>query len=306
MYQAFAIQPLAATVLFVDGGAVDEVFGYKGTAAKQYTTARYNSSAGAFQANYFLTDLKSRGLIDDEAGPKLKHFPFYEDASVIYGAIRDFMTTFVASYYPSDAAVAADAEVQGWASEANGAAEAIDFPTSIPSRDALVGVLAHMAHLASTAHHVVNTNELLSASSTLPFHPPALYSPVPTAKHTRSGSGTGTGTGTGVNASSSSSSLAGYMPPFAKVATQLGFAGLFARPLLEGTDRSLVHMFDGEEMLGLLRPEVRGAAERFRAAMEAFGGEVAGRAFDERGLSQGMPFLWQALDPRAVPYSITT
>lgn len=287
MFQAFAIQPLAATILFVDGGAVDEVFGYKGTAARQYSTARYNGTAGAFQANYFLTDLQNRGLINHGTGPELKHFPFYEDASVIYGATRDFMASFVASYYPSDAAVMADAELQAWAAEANGAAEALDFPTAIPSRAVLVDVLTHMAHLASTAHHVVNTNELLSASSTLPFHPPALYAPVPTAK--RAGA-----------------PVADYLPPFDKVVTQLTFAGLFARPLLEGTDRALLHMLDDEGLLGLLRPGVRGAAARFKGAMQAFSDEVGARAFDARGLSQGMPFLWQALDPKVMPYSIAT
>lgn len=292
MYQAFAIQPLAATVLFVDGGAVDEVFGYTGAAAQEYTTARYNGGSGAFQANYFLTDLKKRGLIEPSAGPELSHFPFYEDASAIYGATRAFMASFVAAYYPADSAVAGDTELQAWAAEANGAAGALDFPPAISTREAAVDVLAHMAHLASTAHHVVNTNELLSVSSTLPFHPPALYSPVPTAK--------------GVVGGSSNASIADFLPPFDKVVTQLGFAGLFARPLLEGTDRALLHMFDDAEMLALMRPEVRTAAAEFKSAMQAFSDEVGGRSFDGEGLSQGMPFLWQALDPKVVPYSITT
>lgn len=297
MYQAFAIQSLAASVLFVDGGAVDEVFGYTGAAAQEYTTARYNGSSGAFQANYFLTDLQSRGLIGPSVGPELSHFPFYEDASVIYGATRAFMASFVASYYPSDSAVRADTELQAWAGEANGAAGVIDFPRAISSREAVVDVLTHMAHLASTAHHAVNTNELLSVSSTLPFHPPALYSPVPTAKGVGSSND---------NSSSSNLSVAGFLPPFDKVVTQLTFAGLFARPLLEGTDRALLHMFDDEEMLGLMRPGVRAAADEFKGAMQAFSDEVGGRVFDGEGLSQGMPFLWQALDPKVVPYSITT
>jgi hypothetical protein len=202
------------------------------------------------------------------------------------------MASFVAAYYPSDSAVAGDTELQAWAAEAGGAAGALDFPLAISTREAAVDVLAHMAHLASTAHHVVNTNELLSVSSTLPFHPPALYSPVPTAK--------------GVVGGGSNASVADFLPPFDKVVTQLGFAGLFARPLLEGTDRALLHMFDDTEMLALMTPEVRTAAAEFKSAMQAFSDEVGGRSFDGEGLSQGMPFLWQALDPKVVPYSITT
>lgn len=286
MYQAFSIQPLAETVLFVSGGAVDQIFGYTGTAAQNYSTARYYGGSGAFRANYFLNDLRARGLIDPSVGPELSHFPFYDDASVIHGATRAFMTSFVASYYRRDGDVQADRELQAWAGEANGPAGAIDFPGTMPSRDALVDVLTHMAHLASTAHHVVNTNELLSVSSTLPLHPPALYSPVPTAK----------GHGSAVSS----------LPPLDKVVTQLTFAGLFARPLLAGTERSLVHMFDDEDMLGLMNEGTRAAAGAFRGKLEAFSDEVGGRAFDAEGLSQGMPFLWQALDPRVVPYSITT
>ncbi|KUI65625.1 Linoleate 11-lipoxygenase [Cytospora mali] len=293
MFQAFAIQPLAASVLFVPGGAVDEVFAYTGTAAQDYATARYTGSSGAFQANYFLTDLERRGLINSSVGPELSHFPFYEDGSTIYNAIRRFMTSFIASYYHSDAHVRADAELQAWAKEANGAAEAIDFPSKISSTETIIDILTHMAHLASTAHHTVNTNELLSISSTLPFHPPALYSPIPTTK------------GLG-SSSNSSSSVVDFLPPFDKVVTQLTFAGLFARPLLVDTDRSLLHMFDDEDMLARMNGETQAAAAKFKGTMQAFSDEVGARAFDGEGLSQGMPFVWQALDPKVAPYSITT
>lgn len=295
MFEAFSIQPLASTVLFVEGGAVDEIFGYTGTAAQDYATARYKGGSGAFRANYFLADLESRGLINPVAGPELSHFPFYEDAAVIHGATRAFVASFVASYYPSDADVEADSELQAWAREANGPAEVMDFPEAIASAEVLVDVLTHMAHLASTAHHTVNTNELLSVSSTLPFHPPALYAPVPNTKGSHSGGNT-----------SSSSSLVGFLPPLDKVVTQLTFAGLFARPLLAGTDRTLLHMFDDEEMLARMSAETRAAAAAFKGTMQAFSSEVGARRFGPDGLSQGMPFLWQALDPSVVPYSVTT
>lgn len=196
------------------------------------------------------------------------------------------MTTFVSSYYACDDDVIADVELQTWAEEANGPAKAHDFPWTIATRDTLIDILTHVAHLGSTAHHAVNTNELLSLSSTLPFHPPALYLPVPATK-------------------GSNPDVAAFLPPFTQVVTQLGFAGLFARPLMENTNRSLVHMFDDADMLARMNPRTEAAAAEFKAAMEAFSDCVAGRGFDEEGLSQGMPFVWQALDPRVAPYSIT-
>lgn len=144
MYQVFGVQPIAASLLFADGAAVDRIFGYTGAAAQEFTTARYLNGSGAFQSNYFLRDLRGRGLVGAAVGPELKHFPFYEDASVVYGAIENFMTSFVDAYYASDAVVTADPEIQGWAAEANGDAEAIDFPSAISSKQTLVAVLTHM------------------------------------------------------------------------------------------------------------------------------------------------------------------
>ena len=329
MYEVFAIQPLAATILFFRGSAVDEVFAYTGDSAQRYTTDRYrNKGAGRFQANYFRTDLENRGLINSDFGPELKNFPFYEDAGRIHDAIHTFMTSFVNSYYSNDAVLRGDREMQRWAREANGPAEAIDFPRSFSTRSILVDVLTHFvsspltpsqnlqtfqtekqrggkkkkkrekksklltlpqAHLVSNAHHAVNTNELLSISSTLPFHTASLYAPPPTTKPAG---------GTGVNP-------VDYLPPFTKIIESFTVAALFARPLLVGTDRTLLHMFDSQKILQRTNPQTRAAAARFKREMRGFSNVVGGREFDDEGLSQGMPFLWKALDPDVQPYSIT-
>lgn len=308
MYQVFAVQPIARDVLFATGEAVDEVFGYTGTAAQQFTDDLYNGGKGAFQSNYFLTDLENRGLINSGFGPELAHFPFYEDALVIYSAIQNFMTTFVDSYYNSDADILKDTELQVWAPEANGEAGVHDFPQSISTKQTLVEILTHMvreydhlflnahlslfllidpqAHLASTAHHAVNTNELASVSMTLPFHPAALSKALPTTK-------------------GGNTSVVSYMPSFAKCTQQLVINGVFARPLLVDTNRTLVHMFDDAEMLALMNEETNTAAATFQSTMEAFSDIVSARTFDSDGLSQGMPFLWQALDPNVAPFSVT-
>ncbi|KAK5117547.1 hypothetical protein LTR62_004969 [Meristemomyces frigidus] len=287
MFEVFAIQPLAQTVLFDPGAAVDLVFSYSGSSAATYTTRYYQSvGSGRFRSNYFATNLQSRGLINSAYGPALKHFPFYEDASAIHDAISTFMTAFIGSYYSSDAVVAADGELQAWANEANGPAKAIDFPSVITSRAALVNILTHMAHLASTSHHTINTNELLSISSTLPFHPPALYKPLPTAK--------------GVT------DVVDYLPPLPQILAQFTIGALFARPDFVGTNRSLLHMFDGQTFLSKTNAQTRAANGAFMSAMQGFSFQVSSRTFDADGLSQGMPFVWQALDPNVMPYSITT
>lgn len=149
-YETFGVQPVAASALFATGAAVDEIFPFSGTTAEEYSNDLYFGESGSFQSNYFLTNLKNRGLINSTFGPELSHFPFYEDASVIYNAMHTFMTSFVDSYYTSDRIVKDDLELQLWATEATGPAEALDFPTSIPDKATLVDILTHIVRLLET------------------------------------------------------------------------------------------------------------------------------------------------------------
>jgi arachidonate 15-lipoxygenase (second type)/8-lipoxygenase (S-type) len=100
--------------------------------------------------------------------------------------------------------------------------------------------------------------------------------------------------------------VASYLPPFTQVLDQFAVGGLFARPRLAGTERALLHMFDDAVMLSRTNPKTKAAAAKFKRSMQAFSAEVSGRTFDADGLSQGMPFVWKALDPNVAPYSITT
>ncbi len=145
MYQAFAIQPLADSLLFSNGGVFDRLFPFTGTATRDLATSFHNNGAGAFQANYFRTDLQNRGLVGSTIGPELSHFPFFEDASTINDAIQAFMESFVKSYYTTDAEIEADDELQAWAREANGPAKVVDFPQApISGTKTIVDILTQM------------------------------------------------------------------------------------------------------------------------------------------------------------------
>ncbi|KAI7463496.1 Lipoxygenase [Hortaea werneckii] len=268
MFEIFAIQPLAAVVLFPIAGAVDQLFAYTGPEAQSYTTNLYeNGGSGRFQANFFKRDLRAH-------------------ASAINSAIADFMASFVDSYYDSDDQVAGDTELQDWTDEANGPASVLDFPSKISSKETLTEILTHFAHLASVSHHTVNTNELLEVSTTLPMHPDALHAPVPVQK--------------GVE------NAADYLPPLDKAILQNTIGGFFARPNLVNTERTIANMFADDNMLARMNEQTRRAATEFRSAMQAQSAKVSERMFDADGLSQGMPFIWRALDPQVAPYSLTT
>ena len=69
MREVYAIQPLAETLLFLPGAAVDQVFACTGTSAQEFTTNLYQTGGSAcFQANYFTTNLESRGLVNSDIG----------------------------------------------------------------------------------------------------------------------------------------------------------------------------------------------------------------------------------------------
>ncbi|KAK5677438.1 hypothetical protein LTS10_010010 [Elasticomyces elasticus] len=198
------------------------MFADTGQSAEDYCTNSYENGNGRFQANYFKTELW-----------------FYEDASRPHDAITTFMQSFVGFYHFSDDDVMADRELQAWAKEANGDAGVHDFPTEFLSKQTLIDALTHMVHLVSISH-TVSTNELLSDFSTLPFHPSALYRPIPTSKGVKD--------------------VAQFLPPFKKVKEQLTVGALFARPNFAGSTRTILHMFDDANLLARMNFKTRSAA----------------------------------------------
>lgn len=286
--QAFAFRPNAARTLFQEGTYVDQTLPWNGRIAANYTNEHYNAEAGKFQSNYFRENLRSRGLIDSD-GPDLTTFPFYEDASKLLGEIEGFFKTMVDSYYATNEAVGNDQELQAWLLEANGPAEVRDFP-SAPAKEkqTVVEILSHIAYLVSVAHQTLNTDVPVHSTATLPFHPLAFYKELPTEK--------------GVD------SIMPFMPNVTKSVTQIALLANFNRPGFIDSDFSLTEMFNNRTMLSAMNEETRKAAASFKTNLEDFSDDVQARVdrgFDEDGLSQGMPFIWNALDPRIAPYFLS-
>jgi len=80
---------------------------------------------------------------------------------------------------------------------------------------------------------------------------------------------------------------------------------LFAKPQFANTNRTLSNMFNEAELLGGLNRETVFAAGEFKNEMLEFSKVVKERTFDEKGLSQGMPFVWKVLDPELDPFSVS-
>ncbi|KAI8628040.1 lipoxygenase [Xylariaceae sp. FL1651] len=259
-----------------------QYYAWTSLAGRQWANQVYSSGETAnFQSNYYRTNLERRGLINSSFGPKLKSFPFYEDASVVTEAIRDFMTAFINSYYPNDKAVAQDGELQAWLQETK-VAQVYDFPTSIQTRQTIVDILTHQAYLGAVVHGVMSTNGAIGDTTSLPFAPSGFRQPIPTKK--------------GVE------DIMAFMPTPEGAVWQVSTYAAANRAAWKDTNETISYMFDDSAMLERMNDATRAAAAKFKASMFNFSDEVRARTFDANGLNRGMPFMWNVLDPNWAPY----
>ena len=283
MYQAYAIRPVGERVLFNTGGLFDQNFALSSVAVRQFEADFYPTVAGPFQANYFLRSLTDRGLINCSYGPELAHFPFAEDAGAIVNSLQEFATSFVEAYYSNESMILSDPELQAWVSEASGAAQVIDFPASpMMNRQTLIDVLTHLAYLTGVNHHTLNSGTLAASSAVLPFHPFALYQPIPETK--------------GVG------SVFPFLPNLTASLNQVALVAGFIRPQWINSEGDLQSVFEGSDFLAGVAAGVKEAATRLSDRLTSLSNEIQARSFDENGLAQGMPFIWKNLDPRRIPF----
>ncbi|KAH7303981.1 lipoxygenase [Stachybotrys elegans] len=286
MFQAYAIRPIGERILFNQGGLFDQNFAFSSEYARVFAQDFYPTVAGPFQRNYFESNLRMRGIIDADYGPELPHIPFYEDGAKIIGVIRDFVTAFVDATYEADDSLLTDWELQAWVAEANGPAEAIDFPETISTKQDLVGILSHLAWLSGVSHHVLNQGDPVATSGVLPLHPASLYSPVPTEK-------------------GAIDSVMPWLPDAEKSIEQISLLARFNRPQVVETKQTTEYMFSYPPLLAGTNPAVSAANDAYREGMHLISQGINTRTFDENGLSQGMPFIWRGMDPGVIPFFLS-
>ncbi|KOS18557.1 Linoleate 9/13-lipoxygenase [Escovopsis weberi] len=287
MLQGYSSRIVGEQLCFNEGGHWDQLMYVNNTGCRQFVTESW-PTAGRFQAGYLRTDLQARGLLDGQGNYPFKAFPFYDDASRIHDAYRAFFTSFVDSYYASDADVAKDAEVNNWFVEATANAGVQDFPRiKVPNRPAvdkatLVDVLTHFGFIVSVGHHSLNGGDPIGSKATLPFHLPALFADVPAEKGVQD--------------------LLPFLPQPDQAVHYIGFIGSFNRPFYPTSNRTLEDAFLDQGMLSKLNAQTRTAAQTFLDSMQALSDEIHARGFDADGLSTGMPFVYRTLDPAYIPF----
>jgi arachidonate 15-lipoxygenase len=175
-----AINRAAWRFLISDKGPVDKMLGGAIQATRGLAASGVQSYV--FQEAMLPTALKARGVDDPRTLP---HYPYRDDALLLWNAIRRWVADYVALYYQGDADVTADPELAAWGAElvANdgGRLKGIGREGKLSTIEELVDALTLIIYTCSVQHAAVNfpQYDLMSYAPAMPL---ASYRPAPTTK----------------------------------------------------------------------------------------------------------------------------
>ena len=132
-----------------------------------------------FQKKYIPNDLKERGFNLKAAGQgdKYRNYPYARCMSLLWGVIREFVKSVLATKYKSDKDVQDDPSISNWCREIQIEGQIATFP-SITTVDQLIDAITMCIHTASPQHTAVNYLQNYYYSF-VPSKPPALCTPLP-------------------------------------------------------------------------------------------------------------------------------
>lgn len=83
------------------------------------------------------------------------------------------------------------------------------------------------------------------------------------------------------------------MPPVEDALFHVNLIAAFNRPQFEAQNRTLAYAYSDPAFLARFPAEIVTAANKYNTDMLAFSKQIRTRNFDNKGLSQGMPFLYK-------------
>ncbi|XYH92772.1 lipoxygenase family protein [Sorangium sp. So ce1128] len=172
-----AINNAAEADLIAPGGPVDNLLA--GTIASSTQLAVDSVLSYSVNQQFLPAALASRGVQDPDTLPS---YPYRDDAILLWGAIHEWVSRYLAIYYTSDADVQGDYELQSWIAElsspSGGGLRDIGEDGAISTVAYLAELLTHVIFTASAQHAAVNfpQNFIMSFTPALPL---AAYAPAP-------------------------------------------------------------------------------------------------------------------------------
>ena len=176
-----AINNAAQANLIAAGGTVDKIMG--GTIDQSRVLAVVGAQSYLLNVNGAMlpASLAQRG-VDDKS--KLSDYPYRDDALLIWGAINEWVSSYVNYYYSTDDDVKNNAAIQNWIAELlsheGGRLNGIGDNGKVETRVRLIDLVTLIIFTASAQHAAVNYPQD-SIMSYAPAMPLASYAPVPLA-----------------------------------------------------------------------------------------------------------------------------
>ena len=176
-----AINKAAWRFLVADKGPVDRMMA--GTIQGTRAVAASAVQSYVIREAMLPTALKARGVDDPRTLP---HYPYRDDALLLWDAIRQWVADYVALYYLGDGDVVEDPELAAWSAEIvsndGGRLQGLGRDGKLSTRDELVDAVTLIIYTSSVQHAAVNfpQYDLMSYAPAMPL---ASYRPAPTSKH---------------------------------------------------------------------------------------------------------------------------
>ncbi|KAJ3406548.1 hypothetical protein HDV05_005962 [Chytridiales sp. JEL 0842] len=211
--------------------------------------------------------LPARGIQYIPKNPHLKYI------MPLYQASQDLYSDLVSIYYPDDASIVADPELQAFATDVTTEARVRGFPSSFRTRAELAKALGHLHYISTTLHAVMNAFSL-NYRGALPSAPFVLYKPLPRVK----------GTVTAAN-------IVEWLPPLQNALNHIRVVKVFSRPLQDY--ETLPNMYVGFK---LNTPKTRCALQNYRDKLRAISKEIRKDAQEETVVPG-----WDIMDPYNIP-----
>jgi arachidonate 15-lipoxygenase len=177
-----AINNAAQSALIAPQGGVDKLMSGSIDQSRVFAIKGAQSYLLNINTSTLPLTLARRGVDDTAALPD---YPYRDDALLLWGAINQWVSQYVKYYYPFDAAVESDVELQNWVAELvahdGGRLNNIGEANKLTTCTQLSDLITLICFTASAQHAAVNypQNTIMSYAPAMPL---AGYTPAPTAK----------------------------------------------------------------------------------------------------------------------------
>jgi hypothetical protein len=271
-HATMAINHSARAVMLAPGGPIDKTLSVGAAGSIELLKREYAN--WDFSLCDLPAELESRGVHDKK---KLPLYFYRDDGLLIWNALNNYIGSVLEIWYPDDASIAADTELQAWVGEladpAVGKVRGLPEGDALRTRDALQQVVTRIVFTCTAEHASVNNGQY-DMFGYPPNVPGAMYADYPRDK----------------NNPMSEQEFVDALPNHRKCDAQMEMVYLLSQPT-----RWQIGSFEQPYFHGV--PEIWEKVRAFREELDAISSTIRER-------NRGLEFPYPYMDPRQIGESI--